>query len=339
MIIGDHNIDERVLIVAEIGNNHEGSYALAEDMVCKAAEAGADAVKFQTFRTEHYVGRADTVRFARLKQFELQFEEFSRLSERARQHGLLFLSTPFDLGSADFLNEIVSAFKVSSSDNMFYPLLDRVAGFGKPILLSTGLVDIATIEKSVTQIQLVWQEQGFTDLGLALLHCVSSYPVAPEDANLAAITTLEKEFSCTIGYSDHTLGINAAVLAVALGARIIEKHFTIDKNYSDFRDHQLSADPAEMRELVDRIRETEVLLGSGEKKPAKSEKKAEHVMRRSIVAARDLSAGRVIEFEDLTWVRPGGGMSPGDEGLLLGRKLRHALMAGDTFSIEHIEES
>jgi len=374
MKIADCDLNKDILVVAEIGNNHEGGYALAEEMIGLAAEAGAGAVKFQTFRTEHYVSRRDEARFRRLKKFELSFAEFERLSVAARKAGLVFLSTPFDLESAEFLNTIVPAFKIASGDNNFHPLLERVAGFGKPILLSSGLADLGRLRQARTVIENVWRQRGAPDLSpggvetrstpvrertaaraeacgssserltpkekpeLAVLHCVAGYPVPPEEANLAAITRLREEFGGTIGYSDHTIGIEAAVMAVALGARIIEKHFTIDKQYSDFRDHQLSADPHDMAELVRRVREAAVMLGSGEKEPQKCERANEGAMRRSIAVRRDMPEGAVLAWEDLTWIRPGGGFAPGDERSVMGRTLRRAVQAGDILMADMLSE-
>ncbi len=337
MKIADRDLNRDVLIVAEVGNNHEGSRALAEEMIGRAAEAGADAVKFQTFRTEHYVSRRDEARFRRLKSFELSYADFEALAGAARAANLIFLSTPFDLESARFLNGLVPAFKIASGDNNFYPLLETVAGFGKPVLLSAGLADLPQLRRSKALIEQVWQQAGVRQ-ELALLHCVTSYPVPPAEANLAAIGRLRQEFGGTVGYSDHTAGIDAAVLAVALGARIVEKHFTIDKHYSDFRDHQLSADPAEMAALVRRVREAVAMLGDGEKTLRASEQANVAAVRRSVAVRRDMPAGARIRFEDLTWIRPGGGVPPGDERLVIGRALRRAVQAGEILTPDMLEE-
>ena len=169
-----------------------------------------------------------------------------------------------------------------------------------------------------------------------LLHCVSSYPTPTDDANLSAIRTLRERFGGTVGYSDHTLGIDAAVLSVALGARIVEKHFTLDKNLSDFRDHQLSADPAEMKELVTQVRLANKLIGDGKKSTRPSEEQSRMAMRRSIAAGSDLPAGTVLRLEHLTWVRPGRGIAPGSENLLLGRVLNRAIRQGELLSAEDV---
>lgn len=326
MKIGSFDTDRTVLVVAEIGNNHEGNFEAARLLVDRAAECRVDAVKFQTFRTEHYVSRSDADRFARLRSFELTPAQFEELAGRARSRGLLFLSTPFDLQSADFLATIVDAFKISSGDNTFYPLLKRVAGFGKPVIVSTGLADVGEIRRAVDTVR----SGGAREV--SVLHCVSSYPVPPEQANLRSIPFLASQLDVPVGYSDHTTGIEASVLAVALGARILEKHFTLDHDYSAFRDHKLSADPGEMAELVRRVREAERLLGQAAKSAQPCEQSGLLAFRRSVVAVRDLPAGHRLTPEDLTWVRPGGGMAPGDEGSLLGRQLKRALVAGDRLS-------
>lgn len=329
--------DTRVLVIAEIGNNHEGDEEVAARLVDAAAEAGADAVKFQTFKTERFVAPSQTERYARMQRFELSQDAFSRLADRARDAGLLFISTPLDLPSAMFLETIVDALKIASGDNDFWPLLDYVAETGKPMILSTGFADLDLIRYVDARVKRIraGRDEGPNH---AVLHCVSAYPVAPEDANLAAVHTLAAELvETTIGYSDHTLGIAAAPLAVAAGARVIEKHFTLDRNYSDFRDHQLSADPAMMREMVERIREVEVMLGSGDPAPAKVERDSETPVRRSIAAATDLPAGHVIGPDDLMWIRPGDGIRPGDEHRVLGRRLKAALATGDLVRADALE--
>ncbi len=337
MYVGNVNLDTDVLVIAEIGNNHEGDCALAEEMVHLAAEAGAGAVKFQTFKTEDFISRDDKARFERFKSFELTHAEFERLSRVARDAGLMFLSTPFDLDSVEFLNGLVPAFKVGSCENTFYPLLRKIAETGKPVLLSAGLADVPQLAHSKAFIEQAWEEQGI-EQDLAVLHCVTSYPVPPEEANLAAIRTLRDTLRCTVGYSDHTIGIEAAVLSVALGARIIEKHFTISKQHSAFRDHQLSAEPSEMAELVRRVKEADALLGSGQKLPQPGELANMPAVRRSIIARRDLPAGAAISEEDLAWVRPGGGLAPGQERLLMGKYLKRPLAAGAPIAMEDLQE-
>ncbi len=329
MNIGGVDLKRDVLVIAEIGNNHEGSIETAKALVRKAAECGAHGVKFQTFQTKYFVSPRDKARYDRLSGFELSFAEFKELQQLAKSMGLLFLSTALDMESAAFLESIVDCYKIASGDNNFYPLIERICKTGKPIIVSSGLSDVEQIRRTAQFIRERWYSLGVRQ-ELAVLHCVSSYPVPPEQANIRAVTTLARELQCTVGYSDHTEGILACVVAVTLGARIIEKHFTLDKQYSDFRDHRLSADPGEMAQLVRQIAEIAVLLGTGEKIPQRNEAESEQLIRRSIVAAVDLPAGHRVRWEDLTWIRPGGGLPPGDESRVVGKQLKRPLVFGES---------
>jgi N,N'-diacetyllegionaminate synthase len=336
MRIGGLDLEKRTLIVAEIGNNHEGDFAVARQMLKRAAQTGVDAVKFQTFIPEHYVSHTDAARLERLRRFQLSREQFRDLAAEAADLGVIFFSTPFDLESARFLDQIQPVFKIASGDNNFFPLIETVARFAKPLIISTGFADFELLERVRALVAGVWSRHN-AEPGLAFLHCVACYPVPPEQANLAAIGALRARFAdCLIGYSDHTLGIQAAVYAVAAGARIIEKHFTLDKSYSDFRDHQLSADPDDMRRLVAAVRETEVLLGDQSKAPQPCETASASAVRRSIAAARDLVAGATLGPADITWVRPGSGIPPGEEQRVLGRKTLRALPQGAIIALEDL---
>jgi N,N'-diacetyllegionaminate synthase len=335
MKIGRHDLAEKVFIIAEIGNNHEGDFSVAQVMVASAAETGVDAVKFQTFIPEYYISSSDAARLERLRKFRLTQDQFAQLARQAESLGLVFFSTPFDLVSARFLDTIQPLFKIASGDNNFFPLIETVAGFKKPMIVSTGLADIALLTEVRRQIRTVW---GKTDPGLAFLHCVASYPVPPDQANLGAIPALARRFpDVTIGYSDHTLGIDAAPMAVAAGARLVEKHFTLAKDYSDFRDHQLSADPSDMKALVARIREVSTMMGKGKKVPQECEEGLRGAVRRSIAAGRDLDAGTVLSAADITWVRPGGGIAPGLEAGVLGKTLRRPLNQGEILEPADLE--
>jgi N,N'-diacetyllegionaminate synthase len=333
--IGRFDTDKEVLVVAEVGNNHEGNYGLAEKLVGLAAQSGAHAVKFQTFKTELFLSRKEEARFRQLKSYELTFSQFEKLSGLAKEHGLLFISTPFDLESALFLKDIVAAYKIASGDNTFYPLLESIASTGLPVIMSGGLADMSQLQDSKGFIEEIWKARRIGQ-SLAILHCVTAYPAPTAEVNLRVIETMRKELRCTIGYSDHTLGIEASVLAVAMGARIIEKHFTIDKHYSSFRDHQLSADPKEMSLLIRRIKEAGELLGSDMKTVQESEKRLAHAVRRSIVAKRDLPKGTILSPDDLMWTRPATGLAPGDEKLLVGKALSIEVSMGEPILPEHV---
>ena len=328
---------DRTLVIAEVGNNHEGDFTVACDLVDRAAETGVDAVKFQTFIPEHYCSVRDEARMATLNRFRLSYGQFADLADRARAKGLLFLSTPFDLESAAFLGTIVDAIKIASGDNTFYPLIRKAAETGKPMIISTGLADENDMIRAVACARDTWERLG-TSPDLALLHCVASYPVPADQANLAAVRSMAAAFpDLTIGYSDHTIGPEAAVLAVALGARIIEKHFTLDTAFSDFRDHQLSADPAAMTALVAAVRHAEALMGTGVLGAMPCEEPMLTPVRRSVVAARDLNAGERIATADVTWVRPGGGIPPGGEDQVIGRRVRQAVAQGAMITSEFLD--
>jgi len=335
MKIGPIDLASDVLVVAEIGNNHEGDVELAEELVCRAAAAGAQAVKFQTIRPELLVSSADAARLAQLRRFALREADFQRLADVARRQGVMFISTPFHLGAVHFLDPLVPAFKVASGDVDFLPLLDAIAATGKPVLLSTGASDLAVVARSTDFLDKAWRKHKRRG-DLVLLHCVVSYPTPAASANLNAITAL-KQLSPWVGYSDHTMGIEAAVLSVALGARVIEKHFTIDKNHSDFRDHKLSADPEELAELVRRVREAVAMLGDGVKRVLDCEQATVGLVRRAIAAGRDLAEGSAIAATDLVWLRPRAqGLAPGSEERLIGRRLRRAVAAGQPILPEDV---
>jgi N-acetylneuraminate synthase/N,N'-diacetyllegionaminate synthase len=297
-----------------------------------------DAVKFQTINPPRLVSALQTERIAQLSRFRLSDDQYIRLAEEARAKGVLFLSTPFDLDALHFLAPLVPAFKIASSDNTFFPLLSAVAATGKPLLLSTGLCADAELRGTVAFLRQSWGLAEEADLSdrLALLHCVTAYPTPDGQAGLRAIATLSA-YGITPGYSDHTLGVDAAVLSVALGARILEKHFTLDKTRETFRDHQLSADPADMAEMVRRVRQAEAMLGLETVCCAPCEEQGRVAYRRSLVAAKDLAAGTVIKTEHLDWVRPGGGLAPGQESVVLGRVLRSARLHGEQIMTEDVD--
>lgn len=331
MKIGDLDTSTRVFVVAEIGNNHEGDFGRAKEMVHRAAECGVDAIKFQTFKTRWFTSPVDPARIKRLEGFELSYDQFAELSRLTRSLGVSFMSTPFDLESARFLLGICDAIKIASGDNDYRELIRIGAGSELPLIVSSGMSSLDEMRGLVAYLRDVRRGKAFS-----LLHCVSAYPAAPEQANLRAIPLLARELGCEVGYSDHTLGIDACVAAVALGARVIEKHFTLDKNLSDFRDHQLSADPAEMKELVLRIRAVDTLLGREEKTMQAGETDIARAARRSAAASRDLRKGDVVTENDIVFLRPGTGIRCGSQGTLVGKKMARDLGFGTLFSLEDV---
>lgn len=335
MRIGGFELGERPLVVAELGNNHEGDPGVARELMAAAADAGANAVKLQTFRVESFVRPQDERRFEQLARFELAPGDVESLAQLARDLGVLFISTPLDLGSAELLEPLVDAYKVASGDNDFLPLLDRLADSDRPLIVSTGLLDLEGVRGVKARIEARRAERG-AGADLAFLHAVTAYPCPPEEVNLAAIPMLARELGCPIGYSDHTLGIEACVLAAMLGAAILEKHVTLAHDFSDFRDHQLSATPDELRGLVAAVGRAQVLGGSAAKEVQPAERQLHDAVRRAIVAARDLPEGTTLAEADLTWMRPRDGLAPGSEAELVGRRLGRAVARGEAILEEHL---
>ena len=336
MQIGKHDTDEKVFIIAEIGNNHEGDFDLARKMVRSAAEAGADAVKFQTIAPEELVSPMDENRIKQLSRFQFNPDQFRELSFEAEECGVVFMSTPFDLSAVKFLDPIVPVFKIASGDNDFWPLIDCVANTGKPLIISMGLGQVENADSLIKFVENSTKKNGRTVPEIALLYCVVSYPAPIDQVCISGINQLNLG-GVTAGFSDHTIGIRASELAVAAGARIIEKHFTLDKDQSDFRDHQLSADPDEFAALVKVVREVEGILGDSTKPIKVCEAGNERLVRRSIAAVRDITVDERVTWDDLCWVRPRVGLKPGEENLICGRKLTKNIVRGEAFTMAHFE--
>lgn len=333
MKIGNFDLNKNVLVVAEIGNNHEGDFNLAKEMVRVAAQTGVGAVKFQSIIPDSLVSPLQKERVDQLSRYAFSKKQFFQLAEIAHEEGILFLSTPFCLETLKWIQDIVPAIKIASGDNNYHVLLQAVGEIGKPVILSTGMATESDIQQAYQSIESGARKSGHKT-EIILLHCVSAYPTPPDQANLKAILSLSSQFQCMVGYSDHTLGIDAALLSVALGGRLIEKHFTLSKNQSTFRDHALSVDPGELTELVRRVKETEQLLGDGSLQHHETESSMKLSGRRSIVAKENLPAGHDIRLEDLTWLRPGDGLKPGEEYILIGRTLKRNVVKGEKLTLE-----
>ena len=337
MIIGGHDLNQKRLLIAELGNNHEGDAKLAMEMVAAAAEAGADAVKVQVIDPERLVNRAQTERIAQLSRFRLPLLVFAEMAELARTKGMLFIASAFDLQSLEAIAGMVAAIKIASGDLDFTQLLVKAAGLKKSILLSTGMSTLDEVRIAVDTITSHLLTGEILAERLALLHCVSLYPAPLVEVNLRAIPLLRETFGLTVGYSDHTLGIEAAVLSLAFGAHVIEKHFTLDKTRTSFRDHALAADPDDLRRLAAVVHQFDEMQGSGEKHPSAAEVEMSVAARRSIVAACDLKAGTCLTAEDLDYVRPRNGLPPSALASLLGRTLRVELQRHDPVLERHLE--
>lgn len=305
-----------VYIIAEAGVNHNGSFDLACRLVDAAKTAGADCIKFQTFRAQNLVSRnagkadyqkdttGDGSQADMLTKLELSYDAFSRLKQYCGEVGITFLSTPFDLESAAFLDELgVPFWKIPSGEVTNLPYLEALAKTGRPVVMSTGMCEMGEIEAALR----VLRENGTSDI--RLLHCNTEYPTPFADVNLRAMETMRRAFGVEVGYSDHTKGIEVPIAAVALGATIIEKHFTLDRNMEG-PDHKASLEPDELAAMVSAIRNIEQALGSGKKTASPSERKNIAVARKSIVAKRSIKAGERLTEDNLTVKRPGSGVSP-----------------------------
>lgn len=341
----------KVFIIAEAGVNHNGDIALAKKLIDIAAKAGVDAVKFQTFSTEKLISRfakkaayqkkgtRDTeTQFEMAKRLELGFTDFRRLKTYTKKKGIIFLSTAFDFESADFLAGLdLPVFKIPSGEITHRAFLTHIAAKGKPILLSTGMSTLAEVDNAIRWImereRTVDVEDYFPPL--TLMHCVSNYPAAYENTNLRAIATMREAFKLPVGLSDHSEGIEIALAAVALGATVIEKHFTIDKSLEG-PDHRASLDGDELSALVAGIRHIEAAMGDGIKRPVASEAEIALVARRSIVARCAITRGVKISPSMLTAKRPGTGIAPCDIHLVVGRTARRTIEEDQVIEWEDI---
>lgn len=320
-------MENRVFIIAEAGDNHNGDINLAYKLVDVAVEAGADCVKFQTFITEEIISKKAEMaeyqkkntgisesQFEMVKKLELSFDDFKKIKAYCDQKGIIFLSTAFDLPSVKFLNQIQIPFwKIPSGEITNLPYLEAIAKTGKKIVMSTGMASLKEIEAALN----VLKVNGAKDI--TLLHCNTEYPTPMEDVNLLAMIQMRNLFNCEVGYSDHTQGIEVPIAAVTLGARIIEKHFTLDKNMPG-PDHKASLEPEELKLMVTSIRNIEKALGDGIKKVSKSEKKNIEIARKSITAKKMIKKGETFSIDNITCKRPGNGISPMEWYNVLGQK-------------------
>jgi sialic acid synthase SpsE len=328
--IGNKHIGkgEPAFIIAEIGSNHDGKLTQAKKLIRLAAEAGADAVKFQSFSAQGLLSRmkpgeegkwSQNPAYEKINELELKGEWHSKLFDYAKKCGIIFMSTPFDAEKAELLNSVgVPAFKIASGDLDYLQLLEEVASFKKPIILSTGMATIKEVERSVNVIRRAGNRK------IILLHCTAAYPSSYRDVNMKAMQTLGKKFGLPVGLSDHTEGIEVPVAAAALGANVIEKHVTLDRNLKG-PDHHFAVTTDELKEMVKQVRNVEKALGDGIKRVAKGEKEVRKRARRSIYAKVDISKGSIIGEDAVKIVRQARGLNPKDLGKVLGKKAKKTI--------------
>lgn len=310
----------RTLIIAEAGVNHNGSLELAKRLVDEAALAGVDIIKFQTFKAERIVSKyakkaayqksnlkdEDDGQYAMLKRLELDAGQHEALIEYCRKKQIRFFSTAFDLDSIEYLHTLqLGMWKIPSGEITNYPYLKKIAQYKEPVILSTGMCELRDIESALT----VLLDNGVARDQIIVLHCNTEYPTPMKDVNLNAMLEIKNKFNVAVGYSDHTEGIEVPIAAVALGATVIEKHFTLDK-HMEGPDHKASLEPSELRAMVKAIRNVEQALGDGHKVISGSERKNINIARKSIVASCPIHKGDILSEDNLTVKRPGGGISP-----------------------------
>jgi len=326
----------RVFIIAEAGVNHNGSLEIAKKLIDAAKKAGVDAIKFQTFKAEKLVSESapkadyqkrttsvEESQYDMLKRLELSKEDHVELIHYCRQKRMTFLSSPFDETSADLLEQLcVSAFKIPSGEITNHPFLKHVARKNKPLILSTGMSTLGEVEEAL---QVIYSTGNRS---VTLLHCVTEYPAPFHEINLKAMLTMRQAFQIPVGYSDHTPGLEIALAAVALGAEVIEKHFTLDKNMEG-PDHRASLEPRELRAMVRAIRNVEKALGDGIKRPAACELRNIAIARKCIVAAREIKKGETLETSSIALKRSGNGIDPRDLKKIMGLKARVNIKGND----------
>jgi N-acetylneuraminate synthase/N,N'-diacetyllegionaminate synthase len=341
----DGNLFPTCFVIAEAGVNHNGDIDLAKRLVDAAVDAGASAIKFQAFRAEELAsldapkaayqlagaGRQES-QLAMLKRLELPPQAFEELFLYCGRKNILFLASPFDLESTDLLDSLgMPYFKIASGEITNYPLLHHVAGKGKPMILSTGMSTMEEVQDSLNVVSKAGNDK------VILLHCVTEYPAPPEEVNLQAMLTMREACGVPVGYSDHTLGIEIALAAVALGASVIEKHMTLSRDMEG-PDHRASLEPHEFKQMVRQIRNIEVAMGDGVKRPALCETINRRIARRSIFAAVEISAGDVICAEMLAYKRPGKGISPTRYKEVIGRRVSRSFQAGELLDWEWLHD-
>ncbi len=323
---------KRPFIIAEIGNNHEGSFNLARKYIKAAKDCRVDAVKFQAIRPEELVLKTNKKRYLQLKKFNLTFQEYKKLSSLAKKFKLKFGVTVFDLYSIKYLKPYVDFFKIASGDNNFFDLIKSVLQTKKKVIISLGLLNYKQIYKLKRYVASLTKLNNVT-----FLHCVTNYPVDPEEANLKSIPYLKDKLKMNIGYSDHTLGITAPIIATTYGAKIIEKHFTLNNNQSKFRDHKISVDPKNMKVMVNEIENTSKMLGVYKKESAKGEKKNLFLARRSLYLRRSIQKNEKISKKNLMILRPQAGIPLEKLKKILGKKSKKNLRSNTVLKINYLK--
>lgn len=323
-------------LIAEIGGNHEGDFNYAKELTALACESGVDAVKFQIYTGESLVSKVESPdRYSHFQKFQFTPDQYITLAELCKEKSITFTASVWDIEAFSWLDSYLPFYKIGSGDMTAFPILKKVASFGKPIILSTGLSTIDDVTESVEYLQSLDRRYESSDY-LALLQCTSMYPIPYEDANLKVMDLFKSKFNLTVGYSDHTEGTLAVDIAVAMGAEIIEFHFTDSREGKIFRDHKVSFTKSEVVELIEKIKKILALQGNQNKQPMHSEIEEGHIesFRRSIYACKDLDIGSVLTEDDIVILRPGTGIDPRKINDVLGKKINKELRAFEKISMD-----
>ncbi len=335
-------IGQSCFVIAEAGVNHNGKLDLAKKLVDVAVDANADAVKFQTYKSENLViEKVAVADYARknmsrnisqiemVKSLELNYSDFKKIKSYCDGKDIIFLSTPHSFDAIDFLEDLVPSYKFGSGDITNIPTLKYAAKKMKPIILGTGMSTMREVKNAISAIKSEGNKQ------IIALHCTTSYPCPLNEVNLKAMQKMRDELNCLVGYSDHTLGITVPIAATAMGASVIEKHFTISKKLLG-PDHKASLEPDELKKMIRAVRDTEKILGSYEKKPTKSEKKIMKSVRKSIVANQDISKGSIINRNMVAIKRPGTGLNPSYEDKIIGKTAKRNIKKDEIFNLKMV---
>lgn len=335
--------DMPCFIIAEAGVNHNGKLGLAKKLIDIAVDAGADAVKFQTYKSEDVATRkAGLADYAKknigknlrqvdmIKSLELSYDEFKVLKSYCDKKEIIFLSTPHTFDAIDFLEELVPAYKFGSGDITNIPALRHAAKKGKPMILGTGMSTMDEVKRATDSIKSEKNEK------IVVLHCTTNYPCPLVEVNLRAMLKMKSEIDCLVGYSDHTVGITVPIMATALGAVVIEKHFTLDRNLSG-PDHKASLEPNELKRMIEEIRNAEKAFGIAEKKPTESEKQIMKLVRKSLVAKKDIEKGSIISKDMIIIKRPGTGLKPTDIDKVINKKAKRKIAQDELFHLNMVQ--
>jgi N,N'-diacetyllegionaminate synthase len=337
MYLFNRDLKTDFAVIAEVGVNHEGSVEKASELLRLAAHSGADAVKFQSYTASRFVSTADPARFERINRFALDEAAHRRLAKEAEDVGITFFSAAISEDWVPLLSELCPVIKIASGDLTFEPVISAAVATGKPLIISTGCCDVDEIDKTVGLVRELVGKDNLADR-LALMHCVSAYPTPPNEANVRSMEFLAERYGLITGYSNHVIGLEASLAAVALGASLIEVHFTDNKMDRDFHDHHLSFEPDELKAFVASARRLRECLGAKSKAPQPSELPVQQLIRKGLIASEHLLQGTVLKSENIHFARPSTEFRADEINDVVGKKLTRSLAKGETIARDDISD-